>query len=369
MSSRFLFALLVTFMFVAAPAFAQVADPVPLSVSVTADTSFTRSYTWSIAKTVSPSAVTLFVGESRSVDYVVAVDRSAPSDSLFAVSGSVTIANTNPVAANVTALTLSQGSLVCPGEFVDGSRYLQPGETLVCTYTASLPDATSRTIVANVTTRGDITGASGSATAVFGAPTTIRDGSVAVTDSLKGFLGIATDDRSFTYSSQFGPYSSAGTYVIDNVATYTTDTNETKGSASARVTVMVVAPVGSGCTLTQGYWKNHLTHDAWGIVGLSVSFYQSGQTYREVMRPQGKQESAYYQLARQYVAARLNVANGADPSALGATMNEANALFAEYTPSALLGKKGSDPIRAEFVSLAGILASWNEGLIGPGHCD
>lgn len=369
MSSRFLFALLVTFMFVAAPAFAQVADPVPLSVSVTADTSFTRSYTWSIAKTVSPSAVTLFVGESRSVDYVVAVDRLAPSDSLFAVSGSVTIANTNPVAANVTALTLSQGSLVCPGEFVDGSRYLQPGETLVCTYTASLPDATSRTIVANVTTRGDITGASGSATAVFGAPTTIRDGSVAVTDSLKGFLGIATDDRSFTYSSQFGPYSSAGTYVIDNVATYTTDTNETKGSASARVTVMVVAPVGSGCTLTQGYWKNHLTHDAWDTIGLSSSFYQNGQTYREVMRPQGKQESAYYQLARQYVAARLNEANGAEVSALGGTLSRAHALFLLHTPATIASRKGSDPVRAEFVALASTLASWNEGMIGPGHCD
>lgn len=189
MSSRFLFALLATFMFVAAPAFAQVADPVPLSVSVTANTSFTRSYTWSIAKTVSPSAITLFVGESRSVDYVVAVDRSAPSDSLFAVSGSVTIANTNPVAANVTALTISEGTLVCPGEFADGSGYLQPGETLLCTYTASFPDATSRTIVVTVATRGDITGASASTMAVFGAPTTIRDGSVAVTDSLKGFFG------------------------------------------------------------------------------------------------------------------------------------------------------------------------------------
>ncbi len=64
MFSRFLFAFLATFMFVAAPAFAQVAEPVPLLVSVTADTSFTRSYTWSIVKVVTPTALTLSVGET-----------------------------------------------------------------------------------------------------------------------------------------------------------------------------------------------------------------------------------------------------------------------------------------------------------------
>ncbi len=285
------------------------------------------------------------------------------------MSGTVTIVNPNPVAANVTAITLTQGTLVCPGEFSDGTGSLEPQGTLVCTYTATFSDATTQTILASVMTRGDITGASGSATAVFGLPTTIRNGSVAVTDSLKGFLGTVSDDHSFTYTSQVGPYLSAGTYPIDNVATYTTNTNEKKGSASARVTVTVVAPSGPGCTLTQGYWKNHLTHSAWSMIGLSPAFYQSGQTSHEVMRPQGKQESAYYQLARQYVAARLNEASGADVSAVGGTLADAHALFSLYSPATFVNKKGSDPIRAEFVTLAGILASWNEGVTGPGHCD
>jgi hypothetical protein len=76
--------------------------------------------------------------------------------------------------------------------------------------------------------------------------------------------------------------------------------------------------------------------------------------------------NAYYILAHQYEAAVLNVLNGSDPSAITATLNSALTLLSSYTPAQV---KASSSLRTQAITLAGILASYNEGLIGPGHCD
>ena len=45
------------------------------------------------------------------------------------------------------------------------------------------------------------------------------------------------------------------------------------------------------------------------------------------------------------------------------------AVFLSVTHSFVALLKGNDATRKQFVELAGLLASYNEGLIGPGHCD
>jgi hypothetical protein len=81
--------------------------------------------------------------------------------------------------------------------------------------------------------------------------------------------------------------------------------------------------------------------------------------------------NAYYNLAHQYIAAQLNVLDGADDSAIQDAFADATDLFNQYTPAyvaSLKGKSGKE-LRSQFITLAGILGSYNEGLIGPGHCD
>jgi hypothetical protein len=79
--------------------------------------------------------------------------------------------------------------------------------------------------------------------------------------------------------------------------------------------------------------------------------------------------NAYYQLAKQYIAAQLNVLAGADDSAIATAFSSATTLFNTYTPAQVGALKGNNAIRQQFISLAGTLGSYNEGLIGPGHCD
>lgn len=116
------------------------------------------------------------------------------------------------------------------------------------------------------------------------------------------------------------------------------------------------------CTYTLGYWKNH--PQAWPVESLVIG----GQTYTHTQliailkkSPRG---DATYILARQLIAAKLNIAQGADDSAVADVITEADAWLAEHP----LGSKPRNPEREEGIAYAAILDDYNNGRIGPGHC-
>jgi hypothetical protein len=67
-------------------------------------------------------------------------------------------------------------------------------------------------------------------------------------------------------------------------------------------------------------------------------------------------------LAHQLIAAKLNVANGADSSAIQATIDQSDAMIGNLIV-------GSDTLPASQTSaLVTALDNWNMGITGPGHC-
>src|SRR5690606_31830244 len=110
--------------------------------------------------------------------------------------------------------------------------------------------------------------------------------------------------------------------------------------------------------------------DTWLLIlpdGPDTIFYLSGQTYLEVMRtpPAG---NAYYNLATQYIAAQLNVLSGASATAeVDAAIVAAENLFSTQSPAQVAALKGK--AANEIRQWASILDQYNNGLIGPGHCD
>ncbi|WP_437607726.1 hypothetical protein WMF20_43535 [Sorangium sp. So ce834] len=124
-----------------------------------------------------------------------------------------------------------------------------------------------------------------------------------------------------------------------------------------------------GCTLTQGYWKNHEPN--WPVWSLTIG----GVTYSheellELFRTPPRGDASLI-LGHQLIAALLNVATGASDAALDGALAKADAWMAANKdadgrlPYGV--KRGS--AADEAVSLSGTLASFNEGGIGPGHCD
>ncbi len=115
----------------------------------------------------------------------------------------------------------------------------------------------------------------------------------------------------------------------------------------------------TGCTLTQGYWKNHIS-DWPAPYSPSSPFYTSGRTWLQVLNTPAN-GNAYYILAYQFIAATLNKASGATvPPAVQQALNDAAGYFTNPGASSLT--------KTDLTNLAALLDNYNKGLGGVSHC-
>jgi hypothetical protein len=122
-----------------------------------------------------------------------------------------------------------------------------------------------------------------------------------------------------------------------------------------------------GCTYSQGYWGSKP-----GVVWPSTytrtaTFFQSGQTWQEVMDTAVNVSQGYYQLAHQYIAAVLNKANDAPvPTGVQDTLDLASAWLGANGPGACTAH-GSCGTQKDW---AKVLDDYNQGVYpgGPAHC-
>jgi hypothetical protein len=197
--------------------------------------------------------------------------------------------------------------------------------------------------------------------------------SVDIKDSQAGVLAVHLDHSATFHYSRDVTAHECGAFDVNNTA-------EVWNSVlldSATTTVHVTVDCDHGCTLTQGYWKTHSEFgpapydNTWAKLpnGASTTFFLSGQTWYQVFwtAPAG---NVYYQLAHQYMAAVLNKLNGASStSAVDAAITAATGFFNTYTPAQAAAFAKQSTVRANALGWAGTLGSYNEGAIGPGHCD
>ena len=152
------------------------------------------------------------------------------------------------------------------------------------------------------------------------------------------------------------------TVPFENTATLTeSDTKETR-TASAGVS-WNCAIISNGCTYTQGYWKNHPGMWPTGS-NPEAPFFNSNQTWLQVLKtpPKG---NVYYILAHQYIAAQLNILNGASSTdEVDDAIKWAEVFFNTYTPTSSISRD----LRNRAIYYANLLDQYNNGSIGPGHC-
>ena len=120
---------------------------------------------------------------------------------------------------------------------------------------------------------------------------------------------------------------------------------------------------GGGCTDTQGYWKNY--SNAWPVqnVTLGTMNYPQAQLLQILNQPASG--NGLVSLAHQLIAAKLNIASGADPSAIQSAVNGADALIGTL----VVPPAGNGVLSPGVTStLKNQLDNYNLGVIGPGHC-
>ncbi len=205
-----------------------------LEVTKTATPTFTRTFPWTITKSVTPDTWALFDGDSGTSDYTVALVKGTGVDSAWAVSGTITIENTSDQDAPIAGVTdeLTGGlsaTVVCPVTF---PYTLPDGDTLTCTYSRSLASGASLTNTATATlTTGPVF--TGTAPVAFTTPTTLVNDTVHVDDTYAGGpqnMAFSASGQT-TYSRTFECGDDEGT--INNTATIV----ETSQNDSASVTV------------------------------------------------------------------------------------------------------------------------------------
>ena len=112
-------------------------------------------------------------------------------------------------------------------------------------------------------------------------------------------------------------------------------------------------------TGTPGYWKNH--PEAWPVQSLVLG----GTTYTKAqlltIMGESKSKDLSYQLASQFIAASLNVANGADGSCITATLAAASAWLGTNPPGS--GVTGSSAAWKTGEPLKSTLDAYNNGLL------
>ena len=140
-------------------------------------------------------------------------------------------------------------------------------------------------------------------------------------------------------------------------------TVEASGPHGSTTTFLFVADpvVTEGCTLTQGWWKNQGAETA-----AAYDFDGGTDNGLEILNTPVK-GNPYIALAHQYIAASLNIAEGAsiDGDALAAYEDATDYFAAATAANPLPGTY----TKSQLSALTAALNLYNQGFSGPLHCD
>lgn len=380
-----------------------------------------RFYDWSLSKSVTPLELTIPQGQSGTFQYTLTATRTLVSEEeVYGVRGQICVTNGGDKATENLKLVDQVEYKDGAGQFqpLEGaSQTIIPAEQLSPGETKCYPYSITFTPVAGATYRNSvkitITNHSGYLGEEFGpepkagfslpsTPTYVDyDAEADVTDSLNVPAGFSyqytccddpcgpsfpvhlTDSRTGSYCVVITNVSADCDtwYQISNTATLTEKDSGQTRTASTTVQVYT-GPCAAGCTLTIGYWKTHA-----GFTGRnpdrvtpllplwlgtadgakSIQVTTAAQAVNILSMNRGHPSNGITKLYAQLLAAKLNIASGADGSAVASVISAADSFLAMYdhTAWASLSKAQQKMVLGWMTTLD----YYNNGYIGPGHCN
>ena len=381
-----------------------------LTVTKTAAGFYERriTYIWTIDKSVTPTTLEIGRNATQQFTYEIHTSRtpSLPTDT-FGVRGEICVTNGGAVATEqLTIVDVVQSKPMGPGQFEDvipqpvtlgAFPQLAPGQRHCYPYEVTAPGPIPPDTSYRNEARVAITNHSGAldeihvtvSRADFSLPTdptiTETDEFATVTDVEQcpaGFTCVPSKPGPFTFPNTAGLFTVSFTKAVTNVGaacnstfaitnTVTLETNDTNTSSPdytlAGITTPVCPPITVGCTHTLGFWLTHPT--AWPVFTLTLGTappYGQAQLLSILSEP--PRGNGLVQLARQLIAAKLNVATGATTPA-GVANNITGA-------DLLIGARVVPPVGTGYLpsgQTSGLVANldeYNNGLAegGAPHC-
>jgi hypothetical protein len=172
--------------------------------------------------------------------------------------------------------------------------------------------------------------------------------------------GVALNSASSPANAESNTFSTVAgdlSYLVH----YNGDNEYAAGDAICEVLTVQAAP--QGCTLTQGFWKNHAS--AWPVSSLTLGTVSYTKTQLITILKTPVKGNGLISMSHQLIAAKLNIASGASDAAIASTIAAADALIG----SKVVPPIGTDKIAPSVTSsLNDALDNFNSGITGPGHC-
>lgn len=204
--------------------------------------------------------------------------------------------------------------------------------------------------------------------------------SLAPSQSITVNIGDNTFDLPGASTSCPGAALQCGHSYVFRVFAHATSTLR-RSDFSATLACSTLSCTGGGCTYTQGYWKTHgpggvdactagNNSDVWPASALPMllgNVPYTGAQLCTIFNTAGA-GNGLITLAHQLIAAKLNIAAGADPTAVAAAISSADALIGNLVVPPTDGSTDSLANSATS-ALTATLTDYNEGDTGPGHCE
>jgi len=206
----------------------------------------------------------------------------------------------------------------------------------------------------------------GAGSATMSATVKVQCSNVDVLGATQTIGGLVAGNTTGTF-----PYSIAFTPVAGCAYTIVTTATSSTLSRSSILTTSFAAdcidqPCGiTGCTLTQGFWKNHA--QVWAVTSLKLGTVTYTQAQLLDILNQPVKGNGLVSLAHQLIAAKLNGANGATCATVAKLISDADKIIGGL----VVPPVGSGSLSTSSVgTLVTGLDNFNEGLLAncPGHC-
>ncbi|HMA18026.1 MAG TPA: hypothetical protein VKS03_06270 [Thermoanaerobaculia bacterium] len=135
---------------------------------------------------------------------------------------------------------------------------------------------------------------------------------------------------------------------------------------------LACTPAIPGCVVTGAYWKDHGplprrgNLNEWNVASLRLGHVTYSDLELQAILETPADGNGLIALAHQLIAAKLNIASGTDDATIASTIAAADKVIGNlFVPP---GGDGYLALSATW-SLTRTLAAYNEGAVGPGHCD
>jgi len=178
-------------------------------------------------------------------------------------------------------------------------------------------------------------------------------------DAVRIELGDLFDETGL-YANNIGELGDQQPYVVKVQALGTATDLASDPTTDLQATTK---PAAQNCTFTLGYWKTH--PDAWPVSSLTLGTVTYTKTQLLSILNQQAQGNGLVSLAHQVIAAKLSIANGADPTPIAAALAAADALIGSLVVPPV-GSGSLDPNDTDPTSHT--LDSYNNGNLGVSHC-